>query len=329
MRTVQTHVALLLFCTAAAWEPLCMCNAVVDDFKPLISNVLDCNASPPPPPANSPNVSVVTLVPQDYPPEVLKNKSVGVPRPLPQKGRTGGTTIPSKRNICNSGTFAPVANSTLYTTFPYNSMGKFYFTLSGSTYACSSMLIARNLILTAVHCVFDCSTGTPIASGTFFDRFYNGEYVQFGRALRAAYYGLCDSFGLPLYDFAVVLLESNMADRTFPTTVKSTALALRNSVSAELYSYPAEFLTGAVPYLSTNQVAPDFPIPSQVEVDLSMLRGSSGSPFFVSSLPSNQYLVSSAIVGVTSYQYTGGGCPNGFAAFQPGWNPSELIKRLV
>lgn len=203
MRILSIHVALLLICCTGCWQygPA----AAQDTVLHLLERVLACDSPPPPPgTTNNSTITVFNLVPQDIPSEALTNSSVQ--SPLPQRRGTGGTITPT--NVCNSGTFDPVSNATLYNTYPFFNMGKFYFTLSGSLYACSAMLLAPNLMLTAVHCVYDCNTFTQITSGTFYDRFYQGEYAQFAKATTVAFYRQCDSSGIPLYDFAVTRLDT-------------------------------------------------------------------------------------------------------------------------
>ncbi len=232
--------------------------------------------------------------------------------------------------ICNSGTFTAISPSTLSTQFPTAAVGRFYITVGNLIQYCSAMLIAPDTILSALHCVYDCQSRVTASSGTFYHQFYNGAYANAVPVVRWIGSRQCRFDGIPLYDFAVLRLQTSIANVDIPATVRSTARALSNSRQGSVYGYPAETKPGGIPYFSQKSpITAAFAGASIVEVDLSIEQGSSGGPLFLSGLPSNQYRQSNAIIGVTSYEYINGRCPNGFAAFQPGWNPERARSLLM
>jgi hypothetical protein len=211
-------------------------------------------------------------------------------------------------------------------------MGKLFASFNGVTFSCSAMMLAPTVVLTAVHCIYNCPTLQAAETVSFYDRYYDGDFVAWAPVSSMAYFRSFCLAGSSIdpYDFAVVRLSFPLASRQFPTTVRSTQRAVLNSLSGILLHYPAGPYGGRLPYLSTrNPMSWEFINTGGIlEADVSGQRGSSGSPLFVLGLPGNQYRTSPAIVAVTSYEYRSGLCPNGFAAFQPGWNPDILRAAL-
>jgi hypothetical protein len=211
-------------------------------------------------------------------------------------------------------------------------MGQFYSTYvpDGLYSTCSAMLIGPDTILTAMHCVYDCKTGAEINNGVFYLQVYRNTAQAARLAVRWVGFRQCGDFA-PTHDFAVVKLESSIDGVPIPATVRSTARALSISRLGREYGYPAETKPGNVPYFSEND---NFTWslyegqPSRVLIDMSGEKGSSGGPLFLAGLPSNMYRQSNAIIGVASFQFSSNLCPNGFAAFQPGWNP-EMAKTIL
>jgi V8-like Glu-specific endopeptidase len=213
-----------------------------------------------------------------------------------------GTRRPA---ICNSGTFTAISQSTLNTQFPMAAMGRFYISIGPITVWCSAMLIAPDTILTALHCIYNCSTYATASSGTFYHQFYNGTWASAIPAVRWVGAGQCQAGIRPLYDIAVLKLQTGIANVVVPATVRSTARAVSNTRSGSVYSYPGETKPGGIPYVSQNSaLTTTSKGPSFLEVDLSIEPGSSGGPLFLNNLPGDQYRQSDAIIGVASYGYT-------------------------
>jgi V8-like Glu-specific endopeptidase len=237
-----------------------------------------------------------------------------------------GTRRPA---ICNTGAFTAISQPTLNTQFPMSAMGRFYIRIGPVTVWCSAMLISPDTILTALHCLYNCTTFATASSGTFYHQFYNGTWANAVPAVRWVGAGQCQAGIRPLYDFAVLKLQSGITNAAIPATVRSTVRAVSNARSGSVYSYPGETKPGGIPYFSQNNaLTATFKGPSFVEVDLSIEPGSSGGPLFLNNLPSDQYQQLDAIIGVASYGYNNGLCPNGYAAFEAGWNP-ERAKALL
>jgi hypothetical protein len=232
--------------------------------------------------------------------------------------------------VCRTGTFQ-TQNANVFRTAPANALGRFYFRLgTGSPQYCSATMIAPNVILTAAHCLFDCISGARISSGTFYSQYINGQFRDFAAFKSFQMYTNCVR-NIPLYDFAVLRLQKSISLPAYPRIVTATSPALVASRRAFLYSYPSTVSRGNVPVFSSQvPVTPRFPRPSQLEADLSIVSGSSGSAMFLTNLPSPQFPASTAIVAVTSYFYNDNLCPNGFAAFQTGtFNVATLLSRLA
>jgi V8-like Glu-specific endopeptidase len=234
--------------------------------------------------------------------------------------------------ICRTGSFTAVDQSTLNTQYPMTAMGRFYFTFvpDGAYGTCSAMLIGPDTILTAVHCVYDCDTGAEINYGVFYLQLYGDSFQAIRRAVRWVGVRQCRDF-VPTHDFAVVKLESRIDGVPIPPTVRSTARALSTSRLGREYGYPGETKPGNIPYFSENDNILWSLFqgqPSRVLIDMSGEKGSSGGPLFLAGLPTNVYRQSNAIIGVASFQFFNNSCPNGFAAFQPGWNP-EMAKTIL
>lgn len=257
------------------------------------------------------------------PPEVVSSDDPKYMVPLPQIQ----VERPVHAATCANSPLVAIPPSQLASTPPSNSMGRLYLTFDNIQFEwCTGMAVGQNLVLTAGHCIFNCTSGKPALSATFFDRYYNGSAVKSISSSLAAFNKTC-SLGLPLYDFALLLLSGNLDARAFPVAVDSTARALRASSSGILYSYPAITQSGRIPFTSSGSTAgasTPAGTPSRVDVSITSEKGSSGGSLFMQDLPSNQYLQTPAIIGIVSYEYANGTCPNGYASFQPGFSPRLL-----
>lgn len=266
---------------------------------------------------------VIIFSPGSVPPEVVSSDDPKYMMPLPRIQ----LERPVHAATCANSPLVAIPPSQLASTPPMNSMGRLYLTFDNIQFEwCSAMAVGQNLILSAGHCIFNCTSGKPALSATFFDRYYNGSAVKSISSSLAAFNKTC-SLGLPLYDFALLLLNGTLDARAFPVAVDSTARALRASSSGILYSYPAITQSGRIPFTSAGSTAgasSPAGTPSRVDVSITSEKGSSGGSLFLQNLPSDQYLQTPAIIGVVSYEYANGTCPNGYAAFQPGFSPRLL-----
>lgn len=230
--------------------------------------------------------------------------------------------------VCREGVFQPQPRD-VFQQFPASAVGRFYLKISEQYLWCSATQLGPNYILTAAHCVFDCDTGEEISGGTFFSQYYNAEYHEYGQIRSFAVWKDCEA-GIPNYDFAIVKLWSNIKQSSYPTVASSTKVALSGSQDAFIYAYPAETQSGKVlVYSAVSPVTYSFVSESQVEMDISIERGSSGSGVYLRGIVAGLNNSQPAIVGITSYEYITDHCPNGFAAFQQGtYHPSVLVSKL-
>jgi len=140
-------------------------------------------------------------------------------------------------------TAACAANYRKYTTTntyslePFRSVGKIFFTMSGSNYVCSGSVGSSNTIWTAGHCVYDDSAKRWATNFIFVPAYYN-RIEPHGRWTARS---LCTTSqwqsGNIAYDYAVARFTTS-----FPNTL--TPLALRynlnpTDVSYVSYGYPA------------------------------------------------------------------------------------------
>jgi hypothetical protein len=235
-------------------------------------------------------------------------------------------------SICRSGSFNAVSQNDL-NKYPASNIGRLYVHVSGGGWAwCSATQIAPDVLITAAHCVFECSTGEWITGGTYYDGRYEQTYRAYSPLKSYTAWTDCDGDNIPIYDFALVRLGTPLYKDHYPATYAPTVNAFSASQEAYVYSYPAFTKSGNIPYFSyQDPVTPSYPADSRAELALSIEAGSSGSAMFLSDLPTANFPSSNLIVGITSYEYTRGNCPNGFAIFQGpegGYNPGTLLGSL-
>ncbi len=65
--------------------------------------------------------------------------------------------------------------SSLYSTYPYRTIGKVFFSLNGSNYVCSGSSIGNKAVLTAGHCVSDGGKKKWATNWTFVPAYKNGN----------------------------------------------------------------------------------------------------------------------------------------------------------
>jgi hypothetical protein len=156
--------------------------------------------------------------------------------------------------VCHfcTASFTPIAENLLTgEVYPYGTFGRFYFAFKpNSFFYCTATQIGPDIILTAMHCVYDCATRANIFRGTYFDRVYGTRDQGFSSFKSVAGWFDCDSNNIPVYDFAVVRLTSSLPKQSYPITTYSTVDAVAAAQFGFILSYPARSQPGNIPYLS-------------------------------------------------------------------------------
>lgn len=299
--------------------------------SPLLNGILGSKSMPAKPQEQFPSIyPTQAFGPDSVPWEVFNSDGHMVP--LGKLSKDYEWRNGSGPSICRTGTFDAVSPDK-FDRYPSSNVGRLYVQLADDSWSwCSATQISPDVIITAAHCVYDCPTKTWIRGGTYYDGRYDQSYRNFSPLKSFTAWTECDSDQIPVYDFALIRLGTPINKEYYPATYAPSAAALGSSHTAYVYSYPANSKPGNIPYLSwqENLSATTYPIPSRAELALSIEAGSSGSALFVNNLPSN-FPAENLIVGVTSYEYTRGDCPNGFAVFlgpEGGYNPQTLLRSL-
>eukprot|EP00884_Botryococcus_braunii_P012624 jgi/Botrbrau1/21362/Bobra.0184s0068.1 len=250
---------------------------------------------------------------------------------MPVTGDSGSALNVTRRPaLCKGGNFQKVTSDSM-TKVPAAAVGRFYvrFKNNSSKY-CSAVQLNSTVILTATHCVWDCKTAESISAGIFLRQYNNGSYTASSAYKHSAAWRVCDKNQLYTYDFALVRLQTAipLKGALYPVPVRCTANATAASKTAFMLSYPSQTVVGGNLWLSEKSPGTNvsFRSPSQLMMDISSEGGSSGGPLFLNRLPVPPFAATTAIVGVASF--AGTSCPNGFAAFQPGKSPSDLMPSL-
>lgn len=267
--------------------------------------------------------------PDSVPWEVFN--SAGYMVPLGKMSRDYEWRNGSGPSICRTGTFDAVSPDK-FDRYPSSNVGRLYVQLASYYWSwCSATQISADVIITAAHCVYDCQSQTWIRGGTYYDGRYDQSYRNFSPLKSFTAWTECDSDNIPVYDFALIRLGTPIHKEYYPATYAPSTSALGSSHTAYVYSYPANSKPGNIPYLSWQEhLGATYPIASRAELALSIEAGSSGSALFVNNLPSN-FPAENLVVGITSYEYSRGDCPNGFAVFlgpEGGYNPQTLLRSL-
>jgi len=137
---------------------------------------------------------------------------------------------------CTGGTFRRHTTASTYTTFPFNAVGKIFFTMSGSNYVCSGSVGNDRTVWTAGHCTYD-EVGRRFATNlVFVPGYYNGV-EPYGRFTARS---LCTTAawqrGDFAYDYAVARFASNLPNNGHLTLVYNLDPARTTYTS---YGYPA------------------------------------------------------------------------------------------
>jgi V8-like Glu-specific endopeptidase len=102
----------------------------------------------------------------------------------------------------------PVANPKAY---PYSACGKLFFTQGGNNYAGSACLIARNIILTAGHCVHPGSGGSWSTNVVFYPSYPLSPGTSFSYSYLAARTEWTAN-GNRAFDYGMIWVDNNPGD---------------------------------------------------------------------------------------------------------------------
>jgi len=136
-----------------------------------------------------------------------------------------------------SANFNRITTASIYTTYPYNAVGKIFFTMSRTNYVCSGSIAAGRTIWTAGHCVYDEVDRAFATNLIFVPGYYNGV-EPYGRFTATS---LCTTTewtrGVFGYDYAVARFGANL-----PSAIKPLELAVNlnvNNITYKSFGYPA------------------------------------------------------------------------------------------
>jgi len=130
-----------------------------------------------------------------------------------------------------------ITTTSVYTTYPYNAVGKVFFTMGGN-YVCSGSIAAGRTIWTAGHCVYD-EIAKKFATNFIFVPGYYNAVEPYGRFTATS---LCTTTqwankGDFAYDYAVARFGVNL-----PSSIRPLELAVNlnvNNITYKSFGYPA------------------------------------------------------------------------------------------
>jgi len=146
--------------------------------------------------------------------EAKKTEGEAVERPQPQ-GETGHVTPGHPKHgsheTKNHGTQSDsggsaVANPLIY---PYSTCGKLFFTQGGNDYSGSASVVARNILLTAGHCVHN--NGAWSTNVAFYPSYPEGK-LHYSYSYEAAWTAWVNS-SQRAYDYGMIWIENNPGDQ--------------------------------------------------------------------------------------------------------------------
>jgi V8-like Glu-specific endopeptidase len=212
--------------------------------------------------------------------------------------------------------------------YPYSAAGKLFFTAGGSTYNCSASLIKPGIVVTAGHCVADFGTRQYYSNWQFVPAYHNGSapygvWAVKSAIVLASYYDGTDSCaqsGIVCQDDVAVLKLVAQSGR-YPGIsagwftygwngygFNSAGQALINQLG-----YPLALDGGEYMERNDSQGTITSKLSNNTVIGSLMTGGSSGGPWLVNlGLPPSlsrtafgSAAVHNAVVGVTSWGYTG------------------------
>jgi hypothetical protein len=180
--------------------------------------------------------------------------------------------------------------TSLYTTYPYKSIGKVFFSLNGSNYVCSGSAIGNKAVLTAGHCVSEGGQNKWANNWVFVPAYKNGDkpYGTWPAFYLYAFQAWLDSkeWGRDVA-FACV---SNQAGKTLAQTVGNLGFSWNESRKKHwnVFGYPSaapwdgEWMVETQASLATIETAPS---PDCSGVGTSQRPGFSGGPWILKFVP--------------------------------------------
>jgi len=182
-----------------------------------------------------------------------------------------------------SGTWRRHTTTNTYTAFPFNSVGRIFFTMSGSNYVCSGSIGNDRTVWTAGHCLYDEVNKRFATNFIFVPGYYNGV-EPYGRYTARS---LCTTSqwqrGDFAYDYALARFASNLPSNGHLTLAYNLD---PTKVIYTSYGYPAGSpFNGAWENTCLSDLCGRDPNsrPNPVSISCDSTGGSSGGPWITDS----------------------------------------------
>ncbi|HEX6288128.1 MAG TPA: hypothetical protein VFZ66_03010 [Herpetosiphonaceae bacterium] len=201
--------------------------------------------------------------------------------------------------------YSGVLDPYYYTSYPFSTVGKVFFTSNGMNYVCSGSVMGNNAIWTAGHCVFDPNTYTWHSNWVFVPAYYDG-YAPYGQWYARELWTLTGwtDYGNFGFDIGAAVLWPNGNSIAYYTGSLGFWANGSRGVYITAFGYPAESpFNGLRMAWCQSSTWVDYSFnPATNGMGCNMTRGASGGPWiyaYTYGYTGNSNYVN----GVNSYKY--------------------------